>query len=163
MVAWLTDQLPVLGYTLPVYSGKRFMKDVVAEEEGEEIGDRDGMVKPCLVIECSSVAPTDIYDPALGEATLTITLIRDPREDLSTENDSLIFDIFRLLYHDEVGDTISEDTTLPYYGSYIVHDFSPPNETTALSDEDDEDMLTLICNCQHYYEDGFEILTPEQE
>lgn len=156
LVAWLSAKLTDAGYTLPVYSGKRFMQDVVAEEDEENIGDRDGMVKPCLVIECSSAASSDeVYDPALGEATVIITLIRDPREDLKEENDGILFEVFQTLFQDGVGEVISEDSTLPYYGTYIVHDFAPPAESTALSEQDDEDVLTVICHCQHYYEDGF--------
>ena len=140
---WLAKlKLADTAWTVPVISAKRYEADT----------DGDAMEKPILVIGCHAVNPGDMYDPALGEAILTFALIRDVRAENHEELDGFLFDVSQIFLDPSKGalDAINETSTAPHYGSMIVHEFAPPDESGLISDEDDTDVMQMVMHLQHY-------------
>jgi hypothetical protein len=152
---YISELVVEWGIDIPVYAGKRYREDNIPQDPEDEEA-YDNMVRPALVIECSSVSPcAEIYDPSLGDAVVQIILLRDVRGGESETLDGLLGRIWRALYSDSTDalTVMNDDVTYPFHGSYIVNFISPNSEATEIPEEDDIDILQVTAACQHFLPD----------
>ena len=146
---------------VPIYSGKRFMADP----------DGDDLVKPCFVISCESCkANQEMYDPAVGEADISLGLIRDTRADGHDELDQELFKLSQIFMDPEQGslEMINENFSAPHFSevqgghlaSIFVHEFALPDENTVTDDEDDQDIFQFSMHLQHISEFYAQVTNP---
>lgn len=148
---------------VPIYSGKRYMADP----------DGDELEKPCFVISCESCKTNqEMYDPAVGEADMSLGLIRDTRADGHDELDQELFKLSQIFMDPEQGamEMINGNISAPHFrpveGAYeasiFVHEFALPDESTVTDDEDDKDIVQFTMHLQHSSALHVEAVDPEE-
>lgn len=146
--------------SIPIFSGKRYAADLL--ESGE---DGDAMVKPCVVIGCSQcISNPEMYDPALGEAILTIAVIRDVRAENLEALDGLPFflsQIFLAPENDPVTE-INETPENPHFNKSYVHEFAPPEETELVEEDEDTELVILTMHLQHIMTEAVAVEPPPE-
>lgn len=151
LAVWGAGQL--YAGPVPIYSGKRYMADP----------DGDDLVKPCFVIACETCQTNaDLYDPAVGDAAMSLGLIRDTRADGHEELDQELFKLSQIFMDPEQGllALINENISAPHFSevdggheaSIFVHEFGLPDENTVTDDEDDKDLFQFMMHLQHISE-----------
>jgi hypothetical protein len=135
-----------LEVELPVFAAKRYRED---SSEAVEADNGDTLVKPALIVECSKTkVNADLEDPAVQDATLQLTLIRDSRTGSHETFDGLLGKVLEALVDLDPEEDINADTAEE---NYLIHGIEEPQEDTAYTEEDDVETVSLTVFCQQYF------------
>ena len=148
---WLVKNwMMARGIKIPIYTGKTYQeaRDKFWCEDEEE----GGMTLPCVAVDCIN-APSnqELYDAAVSESAMVIALRRETRLENKDDLDNFLMELTQFLLNENLIDQLNEDPNVPYHGTFITHEISPPEFLNEFDGDCDVDLMQFIHHCQHYF------------
>jgi len=138
-------QVEIWGEQIGVYAGKRY-----AQDDGG-----DSILLPALIIDCPNAQPSrDMPIEGLGEVLLQMRLVRDPRAQVSEEDDDILGRMQAAILDPETAAQINEYMAPKGYHFYEA--IETQEDTDYPGGVEDEDLLAMTIVCQHLYTGGLD-------